>query len=147
MFKQTCFFVCCLTSPREYFTRMLMLPSLWRAETFTPMPSTLWLWAGRDLYCAKPGITQGLGFLVSSEGLAPISPCFTTATGKWEKIYSNPNSGLVDKRLCICLIVLIGNVYIYVQMKDNMDMITCISYGINLKWGLIENDCLSIVFH
>jgi hypothetical protein len=61
----------------------------WRATKFRPMLGAQGLWEGRDLYCATPAVTRGLGFPVSSEGPPHLVASYDTHWDAW--IYSNPN--------------------------------------------------------
>jgi hypothetical protein len=45
----------------------------WRAAKFRPMLGAQGLWAGRDLYCATPDVTQDLGFSSLIRRTAPFS--------------------------------------------------------------------------
>jgi hypothetical protein len=45
----------------------------WRAAKFRPMLCSQGLWAGRDLFCATPAVTQDLGFSGLIRRTAPFS--------------------------------------------------------------------------
>jgi hypothetical protein len=54
---------------------------LWSAVKFRPMLGTRYLWAGRDIYCATPTVTQGLGFSGLIRKFAPFSRLLRHTTG------------------------------------------------------------------
>jgi hypothetical protein len=45
----------------------------WKAAKFRPMLGAQGLWAGRDIYCATPTVTRGLGFSGLIRRTAPFS--------------------------------------------------------------------------
>jgi hypothetical protein len=56
----------------------------WRAAKFRPMLDAQGLWAGRDLYRARPAVTRGLGFSGLIRRTAPFSRLLRHAKGYGE---------------------------------------------------------------
>jgi hypothetical protein len=67
----------------------------WRASKFRPMLGAQGLWAGRDLYCATPTVTRGLGFSSLIRRTAPISRLLRLAWVCGESILTRILRGVI----------------------------------------------------
>jgi hypothetical protein len=76
----------------------------WRAAKFRPMLGAQGLWAGRDLYCATPAVTQDLGFFGLIRRTAPFSRLLRHKRGCGGSILTRILTGIRKNRCFCCLI-------------------------------------------